>query len=754
MAVRPCWFGLLFSLVLAVSASHASAQDLICDPGDREVRRVTFSGNSAFEDERLESAIATTASTWWNRVGLSFLGTRRCLDELELQRDVLRLRYFYRQRGYYQTQVDTAVVPVNDDAVGVHFRVDEGPPVVISELIVSGLDTLPGGDALARRMRAMEGGVYDRVRLQAVVDTILDRLHDRGYAGAQHLLRQDSVDYTRNVAFVHRDFLPGRIHRIARVDIEVLPVRPNEPIAIPASTVRSLLTFEEGEIYRERELFRSQRDLYLLDAYRHVEIRLRSDSLQPPGDSLLAVLVRVNERDMRSMRAGVGWATLDCFRTQARVVDRAFIGGARRLELDARLTKIARGEPLDFAPSLCTANSRADPFSSRLNYYAGATIRQPRLFGTRNVPALTLYSERRSEFEAYERTTPLGGIFSVTREQRPRLPITVSYQYEFGRTRAEEAVFCSVFNVCDLSDISQLTRRTRLAVLSGIISRDRTDDVLEPRRGDQVRLEFRHASSAIGSDPTLEFNRATASASIYFPVTSGSVLAIRAQGGSIFSLNSLQGASNFVPPQERLYAGGPSSVRGFNQNELGPVVYIVTGATVDTTLTTTGDTLYHANPLEGFRRASPTGGNTLLVGNVELRMRSPFLPRLLDWVGFVDVGHVYNRGPESLSFNDLKWTPGFGMRVASPVGPLRMDVAYNGYPRRAGPAYLIDPIEVESGDQPDDGAALAPRLLRCASPGNTLSLGVGGDCPSTFAPPSSKTFFSRLVFHFSIGQAF
>jgi hypothetical protein len=118
----------------------------------------------------------------------------------------------------------------------------------------------------------------------------------------------------------------------------------------------------------------------------------------------------------------------------------------------------------------------------------------------------------------------------------------------------------------------------------------------------------------------------------------------------------------------------------------------------------------------------------------------------------MDLGHVYNRGPESLSVDDLKWTPGFGVRVASPVGPLRMDVAYNGYPRRAGPAYLIDPIR--EADPDENAPPLPPRLLRCASPGNVLSSGVGGDCPSTFAPPSNNTFFSRLVFHFSIGQAF
>ena len=750
MSARPRWLGLLLPLVLAFSSVRAAAQDLICDPGDREVRAVEFEGNRAFDDERLSSAIATTATSFWRRMHVPFSGERRCLDELELQRDVLRLRYYYRQRGYYQAQVDTTMIASGESAVRVQFDIEEGPPVIITDLTVSGLDSLEGGERLAVRMLEMEGGVYDRVRLQAIVDTIIEQLHDRGYADAQHLLRQDSVDYTRNAAFVHREFIPGRVHHIARIDVEITPVENDEEPAIDERTVRSLLAFEEGDIYRERDLFTSQRDLYLLDAYRHVEIRLRADSLQPQEDSLLAILVRLNERDMRSIRTGMGWATLDCFRTQARLIDRDFLGNARRMEMDARLTKIARGEPLDFAPSLCTANARQDPFSSRINYYTGVTFREPRLFGTRNVPSLTIYSERRSEFEAYERTTPFGGIFSITREQRPRLPITLSYQFEYGRTLAEEAVFCSVFNVCDLSDIARLTQRTRLAVLSGVISRDRTDNVLEPTRGDQVRLEFRHASSAIGSDPTLEFNRATASASIYIPVTSGSVLALRAQGGGIFSINSLSGATDFVPPQERLYAGGPTSVRGFNQNELGPVVYIVSPATVDTVVPVPGDTLFHANPSEGFLRASPTGGNTLLVGNAELRMRSPFLSRLLDWVAFVDVGHVYNRGPETISFDDLKWTPGLGVRVSSPVGPLRMDVAYNGYPRRAGPAYLLDPV----ADEDDPDASGPPRLLRCASPGNGLSSGVGGDCPATFSPPSNTTFFSRLVFHFSIGQAF
>jgi outer membrane protein insertion porin family/translocation and assembly module TamA len=197
----------------------------------------------------------------------------------------------------------------------------------------------------------------------------------------------------------------------------------------------------------------------------------------------------------------------------------------------------------------------------------------------------------------------------------------------------------------------------------------------------------------------------------------------------VLARGSLRGATDFVPPQERLYGGGPSSVRGFNQNELGPVVYIVS-ARVDT-VNAVVDTSF------SVQRASPTGGNALLVGNLELRMRSFFWPELIQWVPFLDGGVVYNRGQNTVRLDELRWTPGLGVRVASPVGPIRLDVAYNGYPRRAGPAYVV-------GDD----------ALTCVSPGFRGSLDPGQSCPSTFVPPPNKTFFSRLVFHFSIGQAF
>ena len=51
------------------------------------------------------------------------------------------------------------------------------------------------------------------------------------------------------------------------------------------------------------------------------------------------------------------------------------------------------------------------------------------------------------------------------------------------------------------------------------------------------------------------------------------MVAFRLRGGAVFG-RTLGSETGFIPPQERLYAGGPTSVRGFSQNELGSAIYI------------------------------------------------------------------------------------------------------------------------------------------------------------------------------------
>ena len=214
-----------------------------------------------------------------------------------------------------------------------------------------------------------------------------------------------------------------------------------------------------------------------------------------------------------------------------------------------------------------------------------------------------------------------------------------------------------------------------------------------------------------------------------------------------------------MPPQERLFAGGPTTVRGFAQNELGPALYIP--AAYDTVRASgiiggnpadPRDTVYfRARADSGNSRTVPTGGNALIVANVEVRWRSPFLPSVIQWTAFTDVGEVWNRGSagSNVGFSSLRWTPGIGVRVRTIIGFLRLDVAYNPYQRSEGAAYF-------------DAPTAAGGALLCVSPGNTLRVTStgrvltqeSGSCAATYQPPRETSFFRRLTPSISIGQAF
>ena len=91
-------------------------------------------------------------------------------------------------------------------------------------------------------------------------------------------------------------------------------------------------------------------------------------------------------------------------------------------------------------------------------------------------------------------------------------------------------------------------------------------------------------------------------------------------------------------------------------------------------------------------------------------MPSPYIPERLQIAFFADAGQVWTRGGTGVeqSFGSLRVTPGLGMRLASPVGPIRLDIGFNPYNRQAGSAYF---------DAPDERWE-AP--LYCISPGNGL----------------------------------
>jgi outer membrane protein assembly factor BamA len=153
----------------------------------------------------------------------------------------------------------------------------------------------------------------------------------------------------------------------------------------------------------------------------------------------------------------------------------------------------------------------------------------------------------------------------------------------------------------------------------------------------------------------------------------------------------------FIPPEQRFYAGGPNDVRGFDRNELGPVVYVVPQSHVDAV----GADSISADSV----RVAATGGNTLALANIEIRVPSPVFSSRLRLAAFVDAGGVWQR-PRTSAL--IRVTPGVGLRVATPLGPARLDVAYNPYKLQAGTLYQFDTTGSLT-PVPGKGAYILPR---------------------------------------------
>ena len=742
----------------------AHAQSLECESGEREVRSMEFRGNTVFRASDLALRVATTPSEFVRRV-IRIGGAKHCLDSDELRLDVGRLRVFYRRHGYFSTKVDTFVTPVLDGygGVKVSFAIREGEPVHVDTLRITGLDSVVAPIADTSTLALVRGMIFDVTRVQTAIDSVKARLRNNGYPRGD-VSAGFSVDTLTRLAVVKLDVLPGTLAHLGTIRVADEPL-PGAPRRLTDATIKQLLGLRSGDLYRERELIDAQRRLYQSDLFRHVDVALAVDSTSGRTDSLVALNVGVSENYLRQVDTEEGWAVLDCFKARVQLIDKNFLGDARRLELSAQLSKIGYGEPTRLARgSLCAPAIRADTFSAKLNYFTGATLRLPSLFGTRTSPTLSIYSERRGEYQAFLRTTLVGGEASVTHQIFRDIPLRLAYSLEYGRTEAQPALLCAVFNRCDAESRALITDRNRpLAVASAHVDRLRTDNPINPRSGTALRVDVRGAAREIGSDPDIQFLKGLLDASVYRPAGRAVTLAARVRLGTVLGRTlSFGDPVGFIPPQERLYAGGAASVRGYQQNELGDLIYIAENVPVAHPVSTADTTYLDVPDTARVRRVVPVGGNSLIVANFEARLRSPFYPELVQFTLFADAGDVWQRGRttgasnhrlSALWLNGLKWTPGIGVRVFTPVGPFQANVGYNPFARPSGAIYY---------DQAPSPRGFAP--LYCVSPRNTIPAvrNANGDleqlssntCPATFQPAQSRTFLSRLTVTFSIGPDF
>lgn len=730
----------------ALGPAHAVAQ--LAPP---EVVDVRFEGNETFSDDSLAAAIATRETecrSWLFQVlpplcplGFDFALNRSRLRERDLPRDRARLVLWYRQRGFHDVQVDSPIVELEGDRARVVFTLIEGRPVVADSLAFSGPGSVELEDVL-EDLPIRRGDRMSTIALDATRDTITRRLANRGYAYAavyRNALRPAEDPYSAVVTF---EIVPGPLATYGDIRVEGL-----ENLSV--GTVLRTVRISRGELYRRSEIEEATTRLYGLQIVRSATVE--PDTLPADRDSVIDVRVAVGEGDVYRVRAGTGWSTAECLNLEARWTSRNFFGGGRLLQLRGRVGNIFAS---DFHDILCTQSGQGD--FGRLTGVASVEFVQPWIFSTSNSFSATVFVERQSLPNVFIRRA-VGAQLALSRSISPWMVLTGYFRPEVSELEeADDVLFCTGFLVCDPGDVRRLEAGNFLSPVGVSLVRDRSDDLLNPRRGYRILVDVEHAAPWTLSD--FRYDRVLLEGSRYDPI-GRVVFATRVRGGWVGSggfenLVSTDRSVEIVHPQKRFYTGGANSVRGFAQSGLGPRVLFATPRNLLSTdaaggLCDPADLAARSCvPEEGVAVVPrPTGGTRVLEANAEIRFP---VGSLLEGVVFGDVGQAWGRD-QPVELSGLEVTPGVGIRFPSPVGPIRVDLAYR-FRGAQSLQVVTEQIRAFDSATDDDDDKIVIRLgddgdqkIEWVSTGQLVRL----DSPLRFGVNDQG-----LQLHVSIGQAF
>ena len=723
---------------------HGSAQ---AEP--RQLRSVRFEGATAFPDAILRASIESEPGRCKNVLleAVCWFGLGReaqNADLTTLEGDAIRLRYLYYEHGYREARVTLDTVPDTNGLTAV-FRITEGRPVQVGSVGIDGLESMDSASRVVlleavSQLPLQRGQPFSMILYEASRDTLINRLHNLGYAHsdvfANARIPRDSA-LTAHVGF---ELAPAE-----RVYFGEPEVQGNQRVS--TRVIRRMLGFREGDVYSRAAILRSHRNLYSLDIFRNIDIRTDLDAA---GDTIIP-LVTIQEGALNRFRTGIGLNTAEFINAEGRWTGRNFLGGARRIEIRARVANVL-ADPLEVLPAF---ENTAPPYDA-LNGSLTLDFTQPWFFDPNNNFNAGLFFERRSLPGVFVRTAR-GGYIAVSRALGAGTSIGMGYRPELTELDAEDEIFCINFVACEQSDIRLLSEPHRLAPLVLSFARDRSNALFAPSAGHIIRLDGEYAAALTGSE--FEYIRLVGEWSTYHQAAAGLVLATRVRPGWARSINE-PGAGLGLHLQKRFFAGGANSVRGFGQNRLGPKLLkigsdtlLVTdpdsgfpGCTAQQINAGTCDVSALAKDRSGLFDVRPVGGAVSLEANLEARF--PLIGDKLQGAAFVDVGQVWNAGA-SVRPADLVTTPGFGLRYISAIGPVRIDLGYNtesgGDLQVLTTKVCVRENDVCAPDSiRDDGVYSREELER------TRVLVSLGKVPWGV----NRSPWDRLQLHFSIGQAF
>ncbi|HEV8074881.1 MAG TPA: POTRA domain-containing protein [Candidatus Acidoferrum sp.] len=658
-----------------------------------QLSRIEFKGNRYFSTDLLKSRLTISTVSLFTRQRFS----RRLMDA-----DALSMKNLYISNGFLSARVDGQVEETNGKKGGeliVHFNIEEGKQTLVSSLQVEGMHALTE-EQIRGYLGALPGQPFSDLNVSSDRDNVLALYYNHGFPEATFTYtaepdnspealaatakenaneekltgeaRKYAIERAQPVKLVYkivegprisvkRVFLTGYNHTRQRVIRREVKVTPGAPL-------------------REGDVVESQQKLYNLGVFNRVTIEPQNANGSDPEKD---IVVLVEEAKRYTIAYGGG------FEVQRLASTTDPTGG----EIQAAPRGI-----LEISKQNVTG--RADTLALKLR---GSTI-QGRALLAYNAPNTFNVSKLSTQTNAYVEKTQDINTFGQTRYEG-------NTQLTYQVTPRTSLLFRYVFRKVTVSNLNIPAEEVPLFNQPTLVSefgttyvRDYRDNPADATKGSFSTVDISAAGTSIGSSAS--FLRYFVQNSTYTPLSRNWNFARSLRIGILqpigdtvslsFPAPTVAPLPQVIPLPERLFAGGGTSIRGFALNQAGP-----------------------RDALTGF----PVGGQALVILNQEIRfpLKLPIIGTKLGGALFYDAGNVYSRA----SRVTLRWSPpkpvfvaaipgqppgpfnptrcvanctnelnyfshtvGFGLRYATPIGPIRIDLGY-----QLNPAQFVIPCQ-------------------------------------------------------------
>jgi outer membrane protein assembly factor BamA len=526
-----------------------------------------------------------------------------------------RLKGQYLRAGYLEVDVHSRVER-HGDAVTVIYKIDEGPRAV-TKLQIAGLppnDPQITEDKVRKYIPLKDGQPFSYDPYDQAKEPLLGVAEDAGYAHAK-LDAKVIVDRVNHQALVQLTYDLGPKCHFGTITIQGVADQDLR------DSVRARIAFDEGQEYSAAAIAKSQRQLYAMK--RFSTVRILPD--KSDGDTV-DIHVSLSNASAHELSLGGGFG-----------IDPA------TYEVRGRVGYSQIGWPLP----LYRFDFDGRPAYAMLRDGSGY---EPRV---RAIATLT----RTDLFRPYMNGLVEGGfdymVLESWTEYGPRGRLAINTPLWTDHLKGEvgwsinQFQFSHVIPLIDptLQHTLLLDQTERNGAFQQSLSLDYRDNPVEPHLG--VYSELKVAEGGPYAAGTLTYTEVIPEVRGYLPIpNSAVVLAARARYGAIYG---------DVPVSERFFGGGSSSNRGFSERRLSPTVMGMTSM--------------------GYL-TEPIGGGAMFDSSFEVRSQLTTIRKIgVGGVVFLDAGDV-TMTPADLSFGNLNYALGAGLRAFTVVGAVRFDFGY------------------------------------------------------------------------------